>query len=202
MALPRQVPRLWPWHVPRFCPWQPPWYQPWQPTGVPRQLPRHIPCSPPRQLPRQSTATKGECHGIPRHSTAILPQQVSWQYAAIATKLHGCCHGITTDAKPQEFPRHSVAFRGFPWHCAAIPRLSSNERQLPPNSTAIATELHGDCHGHFHGKQWHSAGIRGKCHGNPPIRGNCHGTPRQLPRQIHGRQTTVISTAFRGHRWQ
>ena len=115
MALPRQVPRLWPWHVPRFCPWQPPWYQPWQLIEVPRQLPRQIPWPSPRQLPRHSTAINGECHGIPRQ----LPRQSS----------HGKCHGntrqlprnstavattISTDVKPQQFPRNSAAFCGHP----------------------------------------------------------------------------------------
>ena len=66
MALPRHVPRLWPWHVPRFCPWQPPWYQPWQPTEVPRQLPRHIPWPPTcRRRCRGSFRCTAACRGMP-----------------------------------------------------------------------------------------------------------------------------------------
>ena len=148
-----------------------------------------------------------------RHSTsiatAILPRQVPWQYAAIATALHGYCHGN--------------------FHGRRSTAISTENRGIPRPSAAIATEisaLHGNCHGNFqytaistanHGIPWRlppqfprqltryfSRQTMTNCHGNfdgkprhsAAIRGNCHGNFR-TPRQS-AVITTAISTAING----
>ena len=77
---------------------------------------------------RQSPAISTETHGIPRPSSAIATAIL--QYVAIATELHGNCHGGNchgnfTDVNPLQFPRKTTAFHGHP---RQLPRQSSNTR--------------------------------------------------------------------------
>ena len=147
----------------------------------PRQLPRQS--SNTWQLPRNSTAiataaiataisrTSIHCnfHGKPRHSTAI----------------RGNCHGNPPipgnfHRTPRQMPRKfhgrqttaiSMENQGHP---RQLPRQSSNTRQLPRNSTAIATAISRTSnHCNFHGIPRpsaaialpHALAIGGHCHG-------------------------------------
>ena len=155
----------------------------------------------------------GTCHGC-GHGTCR---------GSVRGELRGTNHGhprkaaaiataISADVKPQQFPRPSAAI------ATATLRYA-----------AITTEVRGNCHGNFRGRQTTAilTAIHSHCHGNPPIRGKYHGSPRQLPRpfprtsnhsNFHGhpqqssdtrelsRKSTAIATAismaFCGHPWQ
>ena len=133
---------------------------------------------------------RGTKHGNPRKS------------AAIAT-------AVSADVKPPQFPRPSAAIRG---HCHSNPPIRGNyhgsprqlPRQFPQTSnhrnfhghprpsaaiatgtfrySAITTEVRGNHHGNFHGRQ--TTAISTAIHDNPPIQANCHGSARQLPQQF------------------
>ena len=88
-----------------------------------------------------SMAIHGYQRRMPRHSTAIataiLPRQVPWQYAAIATVLHGNHHG-------NFHGRQSTAI-SMVTH--SIPRPSAAIATAILQYAETATELHGDRHG-------------------------------------------------------
>ena len=119
----------------------------------------------------------GTCRGFVRGKLRGTNHDNPWKSAAIAT-------AISADVKPQQCPRPSAAIRG---HCHGnpFPRQSSDTRQLPRKSeaiataisadvkpqqfplpsaailrcTAIATEVHGNCHSNFHNIPRPSAAI-------------------------------------------
>ena len=137
MAMPRQIPRLWPRHVAVVLLWQTPSYQPWQHTGIrgncrgnfhghPRSLPRqrgnHH--GSPRQSPRQfqRTFNRTNFHGHPRPSayiaTAIL------RYAATSTGARGT---------PRLLQQH------VPWFCPWQSQSDQSSIRYIPLPCCVAT---------------------------------------------------------------
>ena len=116
-------------------------------------------------------------------------------------EYHGSCHGIfhahlrvNCRGNQRQPKANATAFHDIPRQTSHS-KCHGNTRQLPRNSTAVATELpRTPNHRNFHGIPWHSAAFRGiarQFHGYPPMSGNCHRTPRQLPRN-----SMVIATAI------
>ena len=122
-----------------------------------------------RGFPRQGPRLS-TVHGAPTAgATVVAMARAAVLSVATSVVPTMATHGSTTAAATAYSMLTSASI------AAAI---NGNQRRMPRHSTTF--------------------------HGNPPtasvmaIRGNCHETPRLLPRNYHGRQTTGISTAFRG----
>ena len=117
----------------------------------------------PQQFPRPSAAIRGHCHGNPpiRGNYHGSPRQLPRQFPR--TSIHSNFHG-----HPRPLPRQSSDTRQLPRKSAAIATAISADvrpQQFPRPSAAIlrytasATEVHGNCHSNFHGIPRPSAAI-------------------------------------------